>query len=76
MSTEVDIIVVVVTAIVDAPSSDVSVEFFMDALAGVMLAVLTGIDIEVMPEVNANAFAVAITALELPVSTTLEEFSR
>ena len=61
---------------VDVPSSDVSVDLFMDALASVMLAVLTGIGIGMLADVSANAFAVAMTALEFPVSTPLEEFSR
>ena len=62
-----DSIVVVVTAIVGVPSSGVSVDLFMDALAGVMLAVLTGIGIGMLADVSANAFAVAMTALEFPV---------
>ena len=61
---------------VDVPSSDVAVDLFMDALTDVMLAVLTGIDIDELADVGANAFAVVITALEFPVSTPLEEFSR
>ena len=42
----------------------------------VMLGVLTGIDIEVLDDVNANEFAVVLTTLELPVSTPLNEFTR
>ena len=61
---------------VDMSSSDVVVDLFMDALAGVMFAVLTGIWIDVLADVSANAFAVAVTALEFPVSTPLEGFSR
>ena len=65
-----------VSYFVDAPLSGVAVDLFTDALADVMIGVLTGIDIAVLPEVNANAFAVVMTALGFPVSTTLEEFSR
>ena len=61
---------------VDMPSSDVSLDLFMDALADAMLASLTGIGIGMLVDVGANAFAVAMTALEFPVSTPLEEFSR
>ena len=48
----------------------------IDPLAAVMLVGLPGIGVEVLADVSANAFAVAITALEFPVSTPLEEFSR
>ena len=43
---------------VDVPSG-VAV---MDALAGVMLGVVNGIGIEVLADVNANAFAVVMTS--------------
>ena len=56
-------------------SEDVSSDLFMDALADVMPRVLTGISIEVLVDVNANAFEV-VTALAFTVSTTLEGFSR
>ena len=58
---------------VDVSSSEVDVELLMDALAGVMLGDLPGIDVA---DVGADAFAVAITALEFPVPTPSEEFSR
>ena len=45
--------------------SDVAVDLFMDTLADAMLGVLTGIDIEVLADANANAFAV-VTTLEFP----------
>ena len=50
-------------------SSDVAVDLFMDALAGVMLRVLTGISIEVLvlADVSANAFGVVMTTLAFPV---------
>ena len=54
-------------------SSDVAVDLSMDSL---ILNVLTGISIEVLADVNANDFAVAMTALEFPVSTPLDDFSR
>ena len=60
---------------VDVPS-DVTVDLFMDAVAGARLAVLPEIGIEVLSDVSANAFAVVMTALEFPVPTPLEEFSR
>ena len=48
----------------------------MDALTGAMLGVLTGIGIEALSDVNAKVFAVVIIALEFPLSTPVEEFSR
>ena len=57
-------------------SSDVTVDLFMDAAAGAMLVVLSGIGIEVLSDVSASAFAVFMTASEFPVSTPLGEFSR
>ena len=54
-------------------SSDVAVDLFMDA---VMLAVLPGIGTEALADTSANAVAVVITALEFPMSTPLEDFSR
>ena len=59
----VEIIVVGVMVTVDVPS-DVDVTLFMDASAGAMLGVLTEIGIEVLPDVSANAFAVAMAASE------------
>ena len=50
---------------VDVSSSDVDVDLFMDTLADATLGVLTGIDIEVLADANANAFAV-VTALKFP----------
>ena len=78
---DVEIIVVGVIAIilkvplpipysVDVPSGLV-VDSFMDA---VICGALTGIGIEVLADVTANAFAVVMIALEFPVSTPLEEF--
>ena len=52
---------------VDMPS-DVAVDLLMDALSRISIGVLA--------DVNANAFASAVTALKFPMSTTLEEFSR
>ena len=57
---------------VDVPS-DVAVGLFVDALTH---GVLSGISIEVLADVSANAFTVIMTALECPVSTPLEGFSR
>ena len=54
-------------------SSGVAVDLSMDAL---MLDVLSRIGIEVVADLSANDFAVVMTALEFPVSTPLEEFSR
>ena len=50
----------------------------MDALTEAILGVLTGIRIEVMADVSANAFAVVMTALECPMPTALplEECNR
>ena len=60
---------------VDVPS-DLAVDLSMDALTGAMLGVLTGIGIEALSDVNAKVFAVVIIALEFPLSTPVEEFSR
>ena len=56
--------------------SDVTVDLFMDALADTMLGFLPGIDIEVLANVDVNAFAVVVTDLEFSVSTPLKELSR
>ena len=45
-------------------------------VADVMLDVLSVLGVEVLTNVNSNAFAVVVTALGFPVSTPLEEFSR
>ena len=60
---------------VDAITSNVDVDFFVDLLTDIMLVVLPGIGVEVLADVNANAFTV-VTVLEFPVSTPLEGFSR
>ena len=51
-------------------------DLLMDAATGAMLGVLPEVGIEMLADVNANAFAVLITAFEFPVSTPLEELSR
>ena len=51
---------------------DLAVDLSMGALAGVMLGVLPTIGIEVLTDVNANAFTVVKTTLDFPLS---EEFS-
>ena len=56
--------------------SGVTVDLFMDSLAGVMLVGLAGIGIVVLTDVNSRAWAVVMTILEFPVPTPLEEFSR
>ena len=56
------------------PNADV--DLFMDALAEVRLGVLTGIGIEVLADMNANSFAVVMTAVGFSIETTLEGFSR
>ena len=59
--------------------------FAMVAVIVVVVVVVEGlawaeaiidIGVEVLTDVSVNAFAVVITALEFPVSTPLEEFSR
>ena len=57
-------------------SSDVAIDLFMGTLADIIIDVLTGIGVEVLTDVSANAFAVVMIALEFPVSTPLEGFSR
>ncbi len=61
---------------VSATLSVVTVDFFMYALASVMFGVLTGICIELLADVSASALAVVMTALDVPMSTPLDEFSR
>ena len=61
---------------VNVSSSGMVDDLSMDVLAGSMLGALTGIDVGVLSDVSANAFAVVMTALEFPVSTPLEGFSR
>ena len=56
--------------------SGVTVDLSMDALAAVMLDALSGVGIEGLADVSANSFTVVMTALECPVSTPLEGFSR
>jgi len=58
--------------------SDVAADLTIDALAVVMIGSLAAIGSEGLAEAdaNANAFAVVMTALEFPVSTALEGFSR
>ena len=48
-------------------TSGVVLDLFADGLAGVMFSVLPGIGIEVLADVNTNAFAVTMTALKFPV---------
>ena len=70
----VDIIVNVLKFALPVPYSvDASSDVAVDLL---MLGVLPGIGIAVLADVNANAFTVAMTALEFPVSTPLENCSR
>ena len=49
---------------------------FKDAVADVIVGILTTIGVEVLADGNTNAFAVAMAALEFPVPTPLEGFSR
>ena len=67
--------VMAVSYSVDVPS-DVDVDLFVDVLAGVMIRVLRGIGVDMLAAMSENAFAVIMTALEFPVPTLLEEFSR
>ena len=60
---------------VDAMTSNVDVDFFVDLLTDIMVVVLPGIGVEVLADVNRNAFTV-VTVLDFPVSTPLEGFSR
>ena len=77
----VTVLVIVLKFVLTVPysvgvSSGVDDDMFINALAGVMLAVLNGIGIEVMAGVNSNTFAGVMTALEFPVTKPLKEFSR
>ena len=60
---------------VDSPSR-MAVDLFMDMSSDVTLGFLPAIGIEVLADVNANDFTVAMTVLEFTVSTPLEGFSR
>ena len=53
--------------------SEAAVDLSMDVLTGVKLGLIS---IEVLADASANAFTLVMTALELPVSTPLEAFSR
>ena len=61
---------------VDAPWSDADVDSSMDPLTEATLGALAGIGIAVLADASANILAVAMTALEFPVSAPLEECSR
>ena len=63
----VDVITLPILYSVDVPSA-VAVNLFIDALADIMIAGLTWNGVEVLADV--------VTALEFPVPTPLEEFSR
>ena len=67
--------IVVVIVLKFTLSSSQSLDVSSD-VADVMLDVLSVLGVEVLTNVNANAFAVVMTALGFPVSTPLEEFSR
>ena len=56
--------------------SGVTVDLFMDSLAGAMIVGLAGIGIMVLTDVNSLAWAVVMTILEFPVPTPLKESSR
>ena len=67
---------VIITSFSVDVSSDVSVNFFVNVLTDVILDILPDISIEVLTDVNINAFAVVMTALEFRVSTPPEELNR
>ena len=71
MAVVVEVFALPVSYSVDVPSSDVSVDLFMDALAAVVVGVLFEIGIEALTGVSGNAFAVAMTALAFPVLKSL-----
>ena len=66
-----------VSCSIDVSSSGATVELSMDAnIAGAMLGVLVASGIEALSDVNAKVFAVVIIALEFPLSSPVEDFSR
>ena len=69
----VDVIVIVSEL---ALTLSYSVDTSSDEFADVLIDVLSRIEIEELVDVNASVIAVVMTALEFPVSTPLEEFSR
>ena len=62
--------------VIGVRSSGMAVDLSMDALTGVMIGVLAGNGIGVLTGFTANAFAVVMSALEFPVSTSLEWLCR
>ena len=69
----VDVIVIVSQL---ALTLSYSVDMSSDELADVMIDTLSGIEIEELADVNASVIAVVMTALDFPVSTPLQGFSR
>ena len=58
---------IVVPNSVGVPSG-LPIDLFINTLAGVMPGILTGIGVAILAGINANAFAVAMTALDFPFS--------
>ena len=55
--------------------SDMAVDAWIDALAGVIIGFAPGIGIEVLADANGNVFASLMTALEFAVPKPLEALS-
>ena len=55
--------------------SDMAVDAWIDALAGVTIGFVTGIGAEVLADANGNGFASLMTALEFAVPKPLEALS-
>ena len=55
--------------------SDMAVDAWIDALAGVTIGFVTGIGAEVLADTNGNGFASLMTALEFAVPKPLEALS-
>ena len=67
--------IIVAAAVVVDVLSDMAVDAWIDALAGVIMGFVSGIGAEVLPGANGNGFASLMTALEFAVPKPLEALS-
>ena len=58
---------------VDAPSSDVTVDWLVDVLAGKIFGVLSSIGVDVLADATLNMFAVLAIPFEFVIPDPLEE---
>ena len=62
-------------AVVEDVLSDMAVDAWIDALAGVTIGFVSAMGAEVLPNANGNGFASLMTALEFAVPKPLEALS-